>query len=614
MMKHTDKKTYPKISVITPSYNQGQFLEECMKSVLDQNYPNLEYIVIDGGSKDQSVDIIKKYESKLAYWVSETDGGQSQAINKGFSHATGDLIAWLNSDDLYYGNSLWKIAELYDRYEDILHETAFIMGNGYRYRWPEQTMSRFCPKNVAFSRQTLAEGLDYILQPSVFVLRKAAEQTGYLNEDLQYCMDWDWWYRLSLNYRVIVTDQMLSLSREYEQTKTSTGRMRRWTEICQLADQMSGKELTAGGLFYLAETLQGMDKKLLQDGSLKGLWEDAKQGLCQLCGQADSFPYESDASVVTDVPVVNGSRKKAAPVLKRYPKITVITPSYNQAEYLERTIQSVLDQNYPNLEYLIFDAGSTDGSVDIIKKYESRLTAWNSGPDHGPADAVNKGLRMATGEIVGWLNSDDAYTENALFRVAEKFLTGADVAYGHALYVDGSDRPVAMDHGYQKTKIYLGYQQAFDQMLRYWETVYLIPQPSVFWKKDIMDRYGRLDEHYQFIFDYEYFLRLTKNGIRFSLIDEVQALYRIHDASKTSSFDAFYKELYEHSRKHMRWDKKTKISFWNYYRHKTGQLYRGARFGRRVGKNGFLALQLIRLLTGAGNPEAAFERLLGGKR
>ncbi len=614
MMKHTDKKTYPKISVITPSYNQGQFLEECMKSVLDQNYPNLEYIVIDGGSNDQSVEIIKKYESKLAYWISETDGGQSHAINKGFSHATGDLIAWLNSDDLYYEKSLWKIADIYKRYEDIMDETAFIMGNGYRYQWPEQTMARFCPKNVAFSRKTLAEGLDYILQPSVFVVRKAAQQTGYLKEDLKYCMDWDWWYRLSANDRVIVTDQMLSLSREYAQTKTSMGRMRRWTEIWQLANQMSGRELTAGGLFFLAETLKGMDKKLLRDESLNGLWEDAKQGLCRLCGQSDSFPFESDASVVTDVPAVCSSRQKEIPVLKRYPKITVITPSYNQAEYLDRTIQSVLCQNYPNLEYLIFDAGSTDGSVDIIKKYESQLTLWKSEPDHGPADAINKGLRMADGEIIGWLNSDDAYTQDALFRVAEQFLAGADVAYGHALYVDGSDQPVAMDHGYQKTKIYLGHQQEFDQTLRYWETVYLIPQPSVFWKKDIMDRYGRLDEHYQFIFDYEYFLRLTKNGVRFSLIDEVQALYRIHEASKTSSFDAFYKELYEHSRKHMRWDSQTKISFWKYYKNKIKQLYQGARPVRRIGMHCFLALQLIRLLTGRGNPEAAFDRLSGGKR
>lgn len=603
-----ESKTYPKISVITPSYNQGCFLEECIRSVLDQHYPNLEYIVIDGGSTDNSVDIIKKYESEIAYWVSEKDQGQSNAINKGFAHATGDIIAWLNSDDLYYGKSLWKAAELYHRNQGIINEVGFIFGNGYRYKWPEKTLTRFCPKNVAFSRQTLAEGLDYILQPSVFVIRKAAEQAGYLKESLHYCMDWDWWYRLSENFRVIVTDQMLSLSREYAETKTSKGRMHRWMEIQQLGYQMSGRQLTAGGLFFLAETLKGIDEELLHDADLAGLWEAAKNGLYKLCGQYDSFPFESDESVIMDVPVCYLNDRKDIPVLERYPKITVVTPSYNQADYLERTIQSVLNQHYPNLEYIIFDGGSTDGSVDIIKKYEEQLFFWKSERDHGPAEAIRKGLCMADGEIIGWLNSDDVYTRDALFRVAERFLQGADVVYGHALYVDKDDIPVAMDHGYQKTKIYLGYQQDFFTTLRYWESVYMIPQPTVFWKKDMMDQYGMIDERCKFIFDYEYFLRFTQKGICFSLIDEVQALYRIHDASKTSSFDAFYKELYEHSRKNMRWDMGTKLSFWNYYANKVKSRFYGAAGIRRLGMKCFLALQFIKLLSGIGNPEAAYTK------
>jgi len=102
---------YPKISIITPSFNQGKYLEETIFSVLGQNYPNLEYIIIDGGSTDNSVDIIKKYENQLTYWISEPDNGQSHAINKGFMKATGGILAWLNSDDMYLPGVLDYVAK-----------------------------------------------------------------------------------------------------------------------------------------------------------------------------------------------------------------------------------------------------------------------------------------------------------------------------------------------------------------------------------------------------------------------------------------------------------------------------------------------------------------------
>ena len=96
----------PKVSIITPSFNQGQFLEASIRSVLEQDYPNIEYIVVDGGSKDQSVEVIKKYQDRLTWWVSEKDKGHADALNKGFSHATGEILAWLNSDDIYFPNAV----------------------------------------------------------------------------------------------------------------------------------------------------------------------------------------------------------------------------------------------------------------------------------------------------------------------------------------------------------------------------------------------------------------------------------------------------------------------------------------------------------------------------
>src|ERR1051326_6773353 len=112
--------SYPKISIVTPSFNQGNFLEQTIQSVLDQNYPNLEYIVIDGGSTDKSVEIIKKYEKHLAYWISERDNGQSDAINKGLNKCTGNIFNWLNSDDYYSGEILFTVADEFAKGADVV--------------------------------------------------------------------------------------------------------------------------------------------------------------------------------------------------------------------------------------------------------------------------------------------------------------------------------------------------------------------------------------------------------------------------------------------------------------------------------------------------------------
>lgn len=180
----------PRISVITPSFNQGQFIEETLRSVLTQDYPNLELIVIDGGSTDQSVKIIRRYAPQLAYWVSETDRGQSDAINKGFARTTGDIVAWLNSDDLYCPGALQKVADYFHANPDagaVIGDLEIIDSAGNLI-----DLKKAIP--VTF-RHNLYSGCA-VPQPATFFTRQALALTGELDTMLQYQMDYEFFLRM----------------------------------------------------------------------------------------------------------------------------------------------------------------------------------------------------------------------------------------------------------------------------------------------------------------------------------------------------------------------------------------------------------------------------------
>lgn len=182
---------HPKISIVTPSYSQGNFLEQTIQSVLNQDYPNLEYIVIDGGSTDNSVDIIKKYENKIAYWVSEKDKGQSGAINKGFQHATGDILHWLNSDDLLVPGALFSIADFFSTHPEVdcvIGDLEVIDAQG---------RVLFMKKAIPFHYSSALYTAALVPQPSTFFTRKAWQKTGALDVSLQYTMDFDFFLRMA---------------------------------------------------------------------------------------------------------------------------------------------------------------------------------------------------------------------------------------------------------------------------------------------------------------------------------------------------------------------------------------------------------------------------------
>lgn len=256
------KKDLPKISVVTPSFNQGQFLEECIKSVIKQDYPDFEYIIIDGGSTDNSLDIIAEYKQYLAYSVSEPDNGQSSAISKGFKKAKGELVAWLNSDDYYLPGAFRMVAEAYGRNP----EASFYFGNGLRVDSKGMKKSRFFEsETVNFNRDALLYCLNYILQPATFINASCLKKIDFLDEGLDFGMDTDLWLRLSKEKMPVFVPETLAASREYGDTKTSTGSFQRIEELRQIAEKHTGQPMTPGILLYFLDTLR---RFIVQEESL----------------------------------------------------------------------------------------------------------------------------------------------------------------------------------------------------------------------------------------------------------------------------------------------------------------------------------------------------------
>jgi glycosyltransferase involved in cell wall biosynthesis len=218
----------------------------------------------------------------------------------------------------------------------------------------------------------------------------------------------------------------------------------------------------------------------------------------------------------------------------RSPLVSIITPSYNQAEYLEITIRSVLAQEYPNLEYIVVDGGSTDGSVEIIQKYAKRISWWVSEPDQGQADAINKGFRHAKGEFVAWLNSDDLYLPDAISEAVAALQADPSLGmvFGDAVTIDPVGNPL--------NKLAFG-DWGLSDLMRF----RMICQPAVFMRHNVLRQVGYLDENFHYMLDHHLWLRIA-NVSRVKHIAKLWAAARHHPAAKNVSLaQKFSAETYQ---------------------------------------------------------------------
>jgi len=205
-----------------------------------------------------------------------------------------------------------------------------------------------------------------------------------------------------------------------------------------------------------------------------------------------------------------------------YPLVSIVTPSFNQAPFLEETIRSVLDQDYPNLEYIIIDGGSTDGSLDIINCYSDHLSWWVSGPDQGQTDALNKGFKQAQGDILAWLNSDDTYLPQAISRAVNYLQSHAEIGmvYGDANLIDECGNVIgkfpARQTNYQRLR--RGYVH--------------IPQQTAFFRANLWRQVGPLDPSFYFAMDYDLWVRMARIA-PLQHVPELWANFRLHEAGKS---------------------------------------------------------------------------------
>ena len=587
----------PKISIIIPSYNYAHYLQECVESIIKQTFTDWEAIIVDDGSTDDTQEIASSITAldpaRIKYHRIE-NGGVSNARNYALERSSGEFILPLDADDVLFPGALESYLRCIEQDKDIGFAYCVVLNFGEEDQdnkiWDpgEFNKERFLWENLAactsiWRREFYTRGIKYrdvIFEDWDLWLQMLATgcRAGYIARPL-------FGYRLHHSGRSAVNNyrylqaliQLINLNPSlYEPGLVE------WSKLCMknypqclelpsilfLPYQNSSefKNLSADlmqkaknyieegyfvaalgdyrntsefipGLIYLNYSKGFSRERLLHETSrlgkevivYSGCGEELDEEILN-CGNVADLRYIQERAKKNET-------SKTEISVSELPKISVITVSYNQAEFICKNIESVLRQNYPNFEHIVIDGGSTDGTIEILESYPH--LNWLSEPDRGQTHALNKGFAKASGDIIAWLNSDDWYPDNVFNEVA-RALKKESIVIGACQVTDKAGNP---------TQHVSNIGRNWFDVLKYWIYFSSPAQPSIFFKRHILEEFkisdGKyLDEGLEFCMDYEFWLRIGKKYPLKTHIPRVLSYCRTYDSNKTGrDMDSAYREM-----------------------------------------------------------------------
>ncbi len=446
----------PLVSIVTASYNSGRYIEKCIKSILAQDYSNIEHIIQDGGSTDQTKRILKKYQNprytkRIKIFI-EPDKGPAYAANKAFLKSKGDIILVLGADDLLETNACSWAVENLAKYPDV----AAIYGDVRIIDNNDRTIKVEYSKQFNLIKLICSEFV--IPAQATFIRRTMFKKVGfYFDETIQNCGDYDLWLRIGLKYPIKYISGITTNFRWHKESDTRS--------VNLIEDFITQKKLIMDLLFKNPKTPQYI--RNLRKRAYTGLYFWAASMQIDSGATFDAVKYLTKSLLVkpSEEKLDNYiSYWKQAVHKKGYgelPLVSIVTTSYNSGQYIEDCIQSILNQDYPYIEHIIQDGASKDNTNNILKKYQKLQYAHRlkifSEPDNGQSDGLNKAIQKSQGDIILVLNADDMLMPYACTWGVEqiKKYPEAGVIYGDTYTVNESGEIIDINktHDYDFEKL-----------------------------------------------------------------------------------------------------------------------------------------------------------------